>query len=194
MPTVPVIIETPLGTIRADLYEDSAPGTVANFLHYVDAGLFDGGNFHRTVTVANNSNANLKTEVADSGIAPVEDGAMPNDEIVIEVIQGGIDPARTSEQLPAIALERTTDSGLRHTDGALSMGRRTADSAVSEFFICINNQPELDFGGRRNVDGQGFAAFGAVTDGMNVVRAIQTSPASGQQLEPPITITSIRRA
>ena len=193
MPNVPVVIETPVGTIEADLYEDSAPGTVANFLYYVDSGLFNGGRFHRTVTLANNSNSNLKTEVADSGIAESEDSAMPNDAVAIEVIQGGIDPSRTAEQRPAIALERTSDTGLAHLDGTLSMGRRTADSAISDFFICINDQPSLDFGGRRNVDGQGFAAFGRVIAGMDVVREIQIAPADGQQLQPPVAITSIRR-
>jgi peptidyl-prolyl cis-trans isomerase A (cyclophilin A) len=193
VPNVPIVIVTAMGTIEADLYEDSAPGTVANFLYYVDSDLFSNGRFHRTVTLANNSNANLKTEAADAGIADSDDAAMPNDAIAIEVIQGGIDPSRTSEQRPPIALERTSNTGLAHLDGTLSMGRRTADSAVSDFFICINDQPSLDFGGMRNMDGQGFAAFGRVTAGMDVVRAIQTAPAEGQQLQPPVGIHAIRR-
>ena len=73
------------------------------------------------------------------------------------------------------------------------MGRTTADTAVSDFFICINDQPELDFGGRRNVDGQGFAAFGQVIAGMDIVRAIQTAPSEGQSLTPPVPITRITR-
>jgi peptidyl-prolyl cis-trans isomerase A (cyclophilin A) len=182
-----------MGSIEADLYEDSAPNTVANFLFYVDSGLYSNGRFHRIVTLANNSNANLRTESADAGMAATNDAAMPNDAIAIEVIQGGIDPDRTGEQRPPIALERTSVTGLAHLDGTLSMARRTVDSAVSDFFICINDQPSLDFGGLRNVDGQGFAAFGRVTSGMDVVRAIQMAPADGQQLQPPVRITSIRR-
>jgi len=194
VPVTAVRIETPMGVITADLYPDHAPVTVANFLDYVDAELYDGGRFHRTVRLDNQSNANLKLDIADAGIATERKGALPNDQVVIEVIQGGINPARVSEQRPAIVLERTSQTGLQHTDGALSMGRLTADSAVSEFFICINDQPGLDFGGERNVDGQGFAAFGNVTSGMDVVRAIQIARSEGQQLTPPIAITSIRRA
>ena len=73
------------------------------------------------------------------------------------------------------------------------MARSTPDSAVSDFFICIGDQPSLDFGGARNADGQGFAAFGRVIRGMDVVRAIQASPAEGQKLAPPIRIVSVRR-
>jgi len=84
-------------------------------------------------------------------------------------------------------------TGLRHLDGVISMGRSDPDSASSEFFVCINDQPELDFGGKRNPDGQGFAAFGQVTSGMDVVRAIQQAPHEGQKLTPPVTIRRIVR-
>ncbi|MCC6793088.1 MAG: peptidylprolyl isomerase, partial [Thermomicrobiales bacterium] len=124
---VRVAIETPVGTIEIELYPDAAPITVANFLHYVDLGLYDGGVFHRTVTMQN----------------------QPNNEIKIEVIQGGVNPNRKDEVGAKIPLERTTTTGLRHVDGAISMGRLDPDSADSEFFICIGDQPELDFGGRR---------------------------------------------
>jgi peptidyl-prolyl cis-trans isomerase A (cyclophilin A) len=75
----------------------------------------------------------------------------------------------------------------------ISMARSTPDSAVSDFFICIGDQPSLDFGGARNADGQGFAAFGRVIRGMDAVRAIQAAPAEGQKLVPPIRIVSVRR-
>lgn len=192
---VDVVLETAFGDITIRLDAAHAPGTVANFLGYVDAGLYDGGFFHRTVRLDNQSNANLKSESIGAGIAN-GDGAkpLPNDAIAIEVIQGGINPERSAELKPAITLERTTDTGLNHLDGTISMARLTADSAVSDFFICINDQPELDFGGRRNVDGQGFAAFGQVTQGMDVVRAIQGQPSNGQSLDPKVTITRISRA
>ncbi|MGC4192503.1 MAG: peptidylprolyl isomerase [Thermomicrobiales bacterium] len=191
--TTSVRIETPLGAIVVAL-DHRAPGTVANFLRYVDAGLYDGGRFHRTVRPDNNSNAGLNVRETDAGLDPKAPRTqLPNDAIVIEVIQGGIDPDRVGEQGDPIALERTSETGLRHVDGTISMARLTPDSAVSDFFLCIGPQPELDFGGQRNPDGQGFAAFGQVTEGMDVVRAIQTSPSTGQSLTPPVTITTISR-
>ena len=69
-------------------------------------------------------------------------------------------------------------TGLLHKDGAISMARGAPDSATSGWFICINDQPSLDFGGARNPDGQGFAAFGRVVSGMDVVRKIQAAPSS----------------
>jgi peptidyl-prolyl cis-trans isomerase A (cyclophilin A) len=73
------------------------------------------------------------------------------------------------------------------------MARSKPGSAASSFFICVNDQPELDLGGRRNPDGQGFAAFGRVVQGMDVVRAIQALPAAGQRLTPPVKIVTVRR-
>jgi peptidyl-prolyl cis-trans isomerase A (cyclophilin A) len=187
-------IETAFGTISVDINEAAAPLTSSNFLGYVDAGLYNGGIFHRVVTVENNSNANLKAERIGEGIDPSADRTkLPNDAISIEVIQGGIDPTRSSELGEPVPLERTVITGLNHLDGVISMARLTPDSAVSDFFICINDQPTLDFGGMRNPDGQGFAAFGIVTEGMDIARTIQTQPADGQSLQPPVTITSIRR-
>ena len=187
--TVDVAIETALGVIIVRLEGQAAPVTTANFLHYVDGGFYDGGRFHRTVRLDNNANANLKGERIGAGIDLNADRSrLPNDRIAIEVIQGGIDPDRSGEQEPPIPLERTNETGLRHLDGAISMARFTPDSAVSDFFICINDQPELDYGGQRNPDGQGFAAFGRVIDGMDVVRAIHAQPSDGQSLEPPVAI------
>lgn len=170
-PPVKVAIETSLGTIQAELDTAHAPATTANFLKYVDAKLYDGGAFHRTVTSAN----------------------QPNNQVKIEVIQAAANPARQAEGFPPIPLERTSKTGLKHLDGTLSMARASADSATSDFFICLGPQPELDFGGKRHPDGQGFAAFGKVTQGMDIVRKIQQSAAQGQTLTPPIGIIAIRR-
>lgn len=145
---------------------------MTNFLRYVDAGRYTGGRFHRTVTPAN----------------------QPDKKVKIEVIQAGVNPKLASKDFPPIPLERTSVTGLRHLDGTVSMARDTPDSATSDFFLCIGNQPELDYGGKRNPDGQGFAAFGRVTKGMDVVRKIQHSPANGQSLTPPIRILKVRRA
>jgi peptidyl-prolyl cis-trans isomerase A (cyclophilin A) len=168
-----VDIETPLGTISVEIDAEHAPGTAANFLGYVDRGEYDGSRFYRTVTPDN----------------------QPNDTIRIAVIQGGMAslddyPRR---DVPSVDLERTSVTGLRHLDGTISMARMTPDSANSEFFICVGDQPDLDFGGMRNPDGQGFAAFGQVIDGMDVVHTINDSPVEGQHLTPPIEIVSIKR-
>lgn len=169
--TTQVVIETESGEIYVTLEDEKAPGTVANFLRYVDAGMYDGGRFHRVVRMDN----------------------QPNDTIRIEVIQGGVNLERMTENGAPIPLERTSVTGLRHLDGTISMARFQPDSAVSDFFVCIGDQPELDFGGMRNPDGQGFAAFGQVTQGMDVVRAIQAGVTDGQTLIFPARINSIRR-
>lgn len=188
-----VRIETSFGGIVVELEDDKAPITVSNFLHYVDEGMYDGGRFHRTVRLDNQSNDHLKREEIGAGIDPdVDRSRLPNDQVAIEVIQGGVNPDRESELDGPIPLERTSETGLKHTDGAISMARLTADSAVSDFFICINDQPELDFGGKRNVDGQGFAAFGYVTEGMDVVRRIQNQSSDGQRLDPLVNINRIQ--
>ncbi|HWV25011.1 MAG TPA: peptidylprolyl isomerase [Thermomicrobiales bacterium] len=189
-----VKIETRFGVIRVALDEEAAPITTTNFLAYVDEGLYDGGSFHRTVRLDNQSNANLKREAIGNGIDPEADREkLPNDAIAIEVIQGGVNPDREDELGAPIPLERTSETGLSHVDGTISMARLTPDSAVSDFFICINDQPELDFGGQRNPDGQGFAAFGHVIEGMDVVREIQNQSSDGQRLDPLVTITRISR-
>ena len=167
---VSIRIGTEAGTIIAELYPDKAPATVANFLRYVDAGSFNGGCFMRTVRPDNEQN-------------PVK----------IQVIQAVVHPWKENNSFPPIALERTSVTGIRHTDGVVSMARSEPNSATSSFFICIGDQPELDFGGKRNPDGQGFAAFGRVTQGMDVVRRIQMSPAEGQALVPLVRIISIVR-
>ncbi len=166
-----VRIETPLGAIDVRLEPSRAPKTVANFLQYVDAGAYAGGRFHRTVKLDN----------------------QPQSPVKIEVIQAGASPVEGRKEFPPVPLERTRDSGLKHLDGVISMARSSPDSATSDFFICINDQPSLDFGGKRNPDGQGFAAFGRVISGMDVVRRIQQQPAVEQRLSPPVRIDRIRR-
>lgn len=168
---VVVVLETELGAIAIEVDAAAAPATARNFLRYVDAGHYRGGRFHRTVRLDN----------------------QPQNPVKIEVIQASVAAAREAESFPPIALERTSVTGLRHRDGVVSMARDAPDTATSDIFVCIGDQPELDFGGRRNPDGQGFAAFGRVVAGMDVVRRIQAAPADGQLLTPPVAITGARR-
>ena len=164
------IIKTSLGDITVELYPKKAPITVANFLKYVDAHLYDNTTFFRSVTLNNQQ----------------------KDSVKIEVIQGG--EVDSTKVFAAIPLERTSKTGLLHKNGTISMARDNPDSATCSFFICINDQPSLDFGGKRNKDGQGFAAFGKVTKGMDVVRKIQQlAPNNEQYFKPPVLILSITR-
>ena len=174
-----VTLRTAMGDIDLELYPDRAPLTVRNFLAYLDAGHYDGGAFYRVVRYDN-------------------DNGSPK----IEVIQGGVrDEGRGA--FPPIAHESTRDTGLRHVDGAISMGRGGVGTATSEFFICIGDQPGLDHGESRNADLQGFSAFGRVVGGMDVVRAIHrleaTAPSDneytrGQILGDPVRILeAVRR-
>ena len=168
--SVVVTIETEEGNIRAILFQKEAPVTCANFLKYVEELGDQGGEFYRTVTLAN----------------------QPDKKVKIEVIQGGFNLKNTdTTTIKPIPLERTSVTGLSHKDGTLSMARSDPDSGSTEFFICIGDQPSLDFGGQRNPDGQGFAAFGRVTQGMEVARKIQARPAVGQAITPPVRIIRI---
>jgi len=169
---VRVLVRTELGDIVLEVDTKRAPNTAANFLRYVDAGHYDGGTFHRTVKMDN----------------------QPDSPVKIEVIQAGVSADRAKDSFLPIPIERTSVTGLRHTNGAISMARGQPDSATSGWFICINDQASLDFGGARNPDGQGFAAFGRVVQGMDVVRKIQQAPnTDAQRLTPPIKILKAAR-
>jgi peptidyl-prolyl cis-trans isomerase A (cyclophilin A) len=175
-----VLVQTELGDILVEIDSAKAPGTAANFLKYVDAGHYNGGIFHRTVKMDN----------------------QPQSDVKIEVIQAGVNPELAKSGFPSIPLERTSVTGILHKDGVVSMARGEPDSATSGWFICVNDQPSLDFGGKRNPDGQGFGAFGRVVSGMDVVRKIQMAPSStdrttnaeAQRLTPPIKILKVARS
>ena len=168
---VEVVIDTSHGSIVVDVDTISAPITGVNFLRYVDAGMYSGGSFFRVVTMDN----------------------QPQDSIRIEVIQGGADPDFRSSFYEPIPLERTSETGIKHLDGTISMARGLPDSADHSFFICIGDQPSLDFGGMRNPDGQGFAAFGKVTSGMDIVKLIQGGSVDNQTLIEPVAILGAHR-
>ena len=165
-----IVIGTEWGDIRLKLDTEHAPVTASNFIRYIDAGLFDSACFYRVVRMDN----------------------QPQNRIKISVIQGGR-YEKEGDAFPPIPHENTQMTGLRHRNGTISMARNQPGTATSEFFICIGDQPELDFGGNRNPDGQGFAAFGKVTRGMRVVRRIHSLQAPGQYLEKPVRISGIRK-
>jgi len=162
-------IETTLGSIDIELYPEQAPKTVANFMSYVDSGLYTNSSFFRACTPANEANRTIQ----------------------IEVIQGGDMPEE--KEMRPIEIETTQLTGLSHKNGTLSMARDAPNSATCSFFICIGEQPSLDYQGARNPDGFGFAAFGQVTKGMEVVKEIQKLEEEGQYLIEPIRILGINR-
>jgi peptidyl-prolyl cis-trans isomerase A (cyclophilin A) len=173
-PNPRVLIVTGLGNIEAEVFTDMAPVTAANFLRYVDSGKYNNlAAFYRVVRQDNQADKKIK----------------------IEVIQGGFgqDSLIEKYQFPPIAHETTKKTGILHKDGVLSMARYGPGTASSEFFICVGGQPALDFDGERNPDKQGFAAFGRVTSGMEVVRKIQQLKDKDQYLENPVKIIEVRR-
>ncbi|MFI5245169.1 MAG: peptidylprolyl isomerase [Gemmatimonadales bacterium] len=175
---VSVIFETELGPITLEVDVAHAPVTSANFLRYVDGKFYDGGQFIRAVR---------------------HDNTVRHD-VEIQGIQAGSNPARDKELFPPIPLERTTVTGLKHLDGTISMARGEPNSATSSFWIAIGDQLSLDFGGSRNPDGQGFATFGRVIRGMDVVKRIQAAHTGTEgafrteTLQPAIRILRAHRA
>ena len=163
-----VVIHTERGDIALTLDAGHAPISTCNFLRYVEAGRYADGTFFRTVVAATNANPN------------------PIDVIQAQTTAGSDDPG-----LGPIPLERTRDTGLSHVAGTISMARDGPDTATSSFFIVTQDTPALDFGGGRNPDGQGFAAFGHVTSGLDLVRAIQALPAVEEAITEPVKITSV---
>jgi len=172
-----VVLRTPFGPVLLTLFPRQAPLSTADFLRYVDAGAYDGGHFFRVVRPGN-----------DHGKPP------------IAVVQAGIRSPKSAG--PPIAHEPTSITGLRHLDGTVSLTRDAPGTGSgAEFFICVGDQPGLDAGGHRNKDGQGFAAFGIVTQGMETVRRIWMLPANGpsddaytkgQILTDPVAFTAAR--
>ena len=156
-----IIMETSIGTISAELFPKQAPITVKNFLSYIKQNRYDECHFYRVVHSNN----------------------QPENKILIEVIQGGLGIEKNPKDLKAITHENTDQTNILHKNGTISMARLEPGTASSEFFICVNDQPELDYGGKRNPDGQGFAAFGQVIKGMEIVKKIQMMDSKDQILK-----------
>ncbi len=166
-----IVMKTPYGNIVIEIYTDKAPVTANNFLRYVDENRFKDAVFYRVVTPEN----------------------QPHNKVKIEVIQGGLFDDDHPDALPPIKHETTKDTGIKHLNGTISMARNEPGTASSEFFICVGDQPELDYGGKRNPDGQGFAAFGRVVKGMDIVKRIQYLPSKNQMLLKKIPIKIVKK-
>ncbi len=164
-----VTIHTEIGDISLEIDTISAPVTSANFLAHSKMGTYRNSMFYRVVN----------------------DHNQPGDKVKIDVIQGGLYIDSLVDLQSVIIHESTEYTGLRHRNGTISMARMEPGSASTEFFICIGQQPELDFGGKRNPDGQGFAAFGRVINGMTLVKEIQSMENTGQYLDQAVKISDI---
>ncbi|MBK6282148.1 MAG: peptidylprolyl isomerase [Draconibacterium sp.] len=169
--SLPVVtIETTFGTIFCEIDTIHAPVTAYNFLNHIQKDTYKNAVFYRVVRQNN----------------------QPASKNKIEVIQGGLYADEEIDKIKPIIHETTKDTGIKHLDGTISMARNEPGTASTEFFICVGNQPELDYGGKRNPDGQGFAAFGQVIKGMEVVRKIQVQKVKDQYLVEPVRILKMK--
>jgi peptidyl-prolyl cis-trans isomerase A (cyclophilin A) len=168
-----VLIQTQAGDVEVELYPLQAPKSVAAFLSYVDSGFYQKSSFYR---VLNDDNQPTGTDPS-------------------KLIQGGIWRSNHARavSVPGVPHETTKQTHILHTDGVISLARQEPGSATTEFFICIGDQPGFDYGGRNNPDGQGYASFGKVVKGMDVVKAIYAMPENDQSFTPRVLIKNISR-
>jgi peptidyl-prolyl cis-trans isomerase A (cyclophilin A) len=168
-----IIISTGAGDIEVELYPKQAPRTAGAFLSYIDSGFYKKGSFYR---VLNDDN-----QVTGAGAS--------------RLIQGGIWKTNHAKAVgvPGVPHEPTNMTHIQHTDGTVSLARSEPGTGTTEFFICVGDQPGFDFGGENNPDGQGYAAFGRVVKGMDVVRTIYARPENNQSFTPSIPIYNIVR-
>lgn len=168
-----VVIETKQGDIVIELYPDQAPQSVAAFLSYVEKGYYKNCSFYRVLN----------------------DDNQPSNAPKAALIQGGTWRSKPAlnDTLKGIPHESTQQTKLLHTDGAVSLARSTPGTATTEFFICIGDQPGFDFGGENNPDKQGYAAFGKVVRGMDIVNRIYKMRETDQYFDPAVPIINIAR-
>ena len=164
-------IRTKIGDIEVELFPDKAPQTVAAILSYIDSGLYKDAAFYRLLNMDN----------------------QPSDAPKAELIQGGLWNKKGVQRnlIKGIAHESTNQTGILHTNGVISLARQDLGTSNTEFFICIGNQPGFDYGGENNPDKQGYAAFGKVVKGMDIVRRIYDLPEEEQYFDPPVPIYNI---
>jgi peptidyl-prolyl cis-trans isomerase A (cyclophilin A) len=166
-----VEIQTKFGNIEVELYPDNAPKSVAAFLSYVDSGYYKNTSFYRALNDDNQPTGNTETAI----------------------LQGGTWQTKPAIKLPGIPHESTLQTKLTHKDGTISLARQAPGTASTEFFICIGDQKGFDYGGSNNPDGQGYAAFGQVVKGMDLVKQFYRHPTNDDQLQQPIDILNIVR-
>ncbi len=162
-----ILIETAYGDIEAELYPDKAPATVKAFISYIDSGYYKNTSFYRVL----------------------KDDDMPTD-YNTGLIQAGVWPDK--KNVPGIMHESTKQTGLSHFNGTLSLARTDVNTATTEFFICIGDRTQLDFGNNGTKDSLGFAAFGKVVKGMSVVRDIQSAHSTGDHFDTKIAVKNIK--
>ncbi|WP_127132961.1 peptidylprolyl isomerase [Pseudoflavitalea rhizosphaerae] len=166
-----VEISTRQGDIIIELYPDKAPKSVAAFLSYIEKDLYNNASFYR---VLNDEN-------------------QPSNAAKANLVQGGLYRSKKRPELPGIPHESTKETGILHKDGVVSLARTDPGTATSEFFICIGDQPGFDAGGANNADGLGYAAFGRVVKGLDIVRKIYNQPEYDQYFDPPVPIYNIKK-
>ncbi len=168
-----ILIQTVAGDIEVELYTGKAPKTAAAFLSYIDSGFYKHSTFYRVLT----------------------DDNQPSDAPKANLIQGGIWKTnyKKATSLPGIPHEATNQTNVLHKNGIISLARMEPGTATTEFFICIGEQPGFDYGGKNNADGQGYAAFGKVVKGMNIVMRIYERHSYEQALSPQVTIIDMKR-
>lgn len=168
-----VIIRTEAGDIEVEVYPKQAPKTASAFLSCIDSGFYKNGSFYRVL--------NDENQVTGAGAS--------------RLIQGGIWKTNHAKAVgvPGVPHEPTSTTHILHTDGTVSLARSEPGSGTTEFFICVGDQPGFDFGGENNPDGQGYAAFGRVVKGMDVVRTIYARPENNQSFTPQVHIYTIVR-
>ena len=166
-------IQTKLGGIEVELYPEKAPKTVAAFLSFIDSGYYRNASFYR---ILNRDN-------------------QPSDANKAELIQGGLYRSKNKPSIviPGIPHETTEQTGILHKDGVLSLARLEPGTGTTEFFICIGDQPGFDYGGLNNPDKQGYAAFGKVVKGMDLIKIIYNRPEDDTYFRPPVAIFDIVR-
>lgn len=166
-------IESIFGNIYVELYPDKAPKTVAGFLSFVDSGYFKNTSFYRI----------LKRE------------EQPSNAFKTDLIQGGLweTNLKLEQKIHGLPLETTKETGILHKTGVISLARSTPESGKTEFFICLGDQPVYDYGGEASNDKLGYAAFGKVVKGMDVVKKIHSQPYIGMAFETPVRIINIVR-
>ena len=167
-----VLIETKFGDIEVEIYPDRAPQTCKAFLAYVREGLYDNSSFYRVLNADNQATDAPKAELIQGGIWQTQP-----------------DKLRTLKGIPHESTKRT---GILHKTGTISLAREAPGTANSEFFIVIGDQPGYDSGGANNPDHLGYAAFGRVVRGMDIVMLLYNKPETNQSFDPPIPIYDIK--